>query len=179
MGVEDHKSHALTTVNCAVLTVSNTRAIENDDSGRQIRSFLEENEHRVEYYRLVRDDIGLIRAELEKLINTNEFAKVQAIIINGGTGISPYDVTIEALSPYMRKVLMGFGELFRHLSYNEIGTAAVMSRAIAGTTANNKIIIALPGSVNAIKLAMAGLVLPELGHMVWEASKGQNLGDNK
>ncbi len=179
LGVEEHKCHAIKHVTCAVLTVSNTRTTENDDSGKQIRLLLEENGHKIEYYNLVKDDVEMIQADLEKLVNDDEFRSIQMIILNGGTGISPYDVTIEAVKPFMRKILTGFGELFRYLSYKDIGSAAVMSRAVAGTTANTKIIIALPGSVKAVKLAMEGLVLPELGHMVWEASKGLKAGDIK
>lgn len=177
MGHDDHKSHSIQTVHCAVLTISNTRTEDNDESGKQIRAALEQNGHNIDYYQVIKDDIELIRAELDKIIQLKESEPVEVVILNGGTGISPFDVTIEAVTPYLKKILNGFGELFRYLSFKEIGSPAVMSRAVAGITDDRRIIIALPGSVNAVKLAMEKLVIPELGHMVWEASKGIKKGD--
>ena len=172
MGYKDHKCHSIQTVHCAVLTISNTRNQDTDGSGKIIQDVLEQNGHKIDYNVVIKDDIDLIRAELDKLVQSDEFEPVQAIILNGGTGISPFDVTIEAVTPYLKKILNGFGELFRYLSFKEIGSAAVMSRAVAGITNERKIVIAVPGSVNAVRLAMEKLVIPELGHMVWEVSKG-------
>ena len=167
MGHEEHKSHSIQTVHCAVLTISNTRDKDTDESGKQIRSFLEQNSHIVDYYHVIKDDIELIRTELDKIIQSDDLGPIHVVILNGGTGISPFDVTVEAVTPYLKKTLNGFGELFRYLSYKEIGSAAIMSRAVAGITDDRKIVIALPGSVNAVKLAMEKLIIPELGQMVW------------
>jgi molybdenum cofactor biosynthesis protein B len=121
----------------------------------------------VVHYSLVKDDISEIRKALEDIM---ENRNIQAIILNGGTGISKKDVSIEAVKPFLKKELVGFGELFRYLSYKEIGSPAILSRAIAGV-AKGKIIICLPGSTNACKLAMENLILPELGHMVYEVGR--------
>jgi len=167
MGFEEHKKHAHGPVNCAVITVSSTRSQEDDISGKTITSLLESKGNTVVHYAIIKDDIELIREEVEKNLVNGE---VQAIIINGGTGIGGGDVTIEAIKPLMQKELVGFGELFRYLSYKEIGSPAIMSRAMAGV-AGGKIAICLPGSTNACTLAMENLVLPELGHMVHEIGK--------
>ncbi|UCE37868.1 MAG: MogA/MoaB family molybdenum cofactor biosynthesis protein [Thermoplasmata archaeon] len=167
MGVEEHKKHALKSINCAVITVSTTRTKENDGSGKTIISLLEGNGHTVLYYEVIPDDISLISQSLE---HTIEKEGVQAIILNGGTGIGKSDVTIEALKPFLEKELVGFGELFRHLSYKEVDSPAILSRAIAGVS-KGKIIFCLPGSTNACRLAMEKLILPELGHIVYEISK--------
>ena len=168
MSVHDHKSHAPRSVDCAVLTVSDTRAEDTDESGAIIKSILEKNGHGIVYYKVLKDELETIRLEVHDLVLRDS---VQAIIINGGTGISKRDITFEAISSILDKRLDGFGELFRYLSYKEIGTPAIMSRAIAGVK-NGRIIICIPGSPNAVKLAINELVIPELGHMVWEASRG-------
>jgi molybdenum cofactor biosynthesis protein B len=167
MGVEEHKKLAYKSVNCAVITVSTTRTKENDVSGKTIISLLEGNGHTVLYYDVISDDMSLISQSLEHAI---EKEGVQAVILNGGTGIGKSDVTIEALKPLLEKELVGFGELFRYLSYKEVGSPSILSRAIAGVS-KGKIIFCLPGSTNACKLAMEKLILPELGHMVYELSK--------
>ena len=147
--------------------VSSTRSQVDDISGKSIMSLLESKGHTVAHYGIIKDDITMIEAEVEKSLNNHS---VHAIIINGGTGIGNKDVTIEAVKPFLEKELVGFGELFRHLSYKEIGSPAIMSRALAGV-ANGKILICLPGSTNACTLAMENLILPELGHMVHEIGK--------
>lgn len=167
MGVEEHKKHAHGKVNCAVITVSSSRTKENDESGKMIKHLLKAEGHEGIHYSLVKDDISEIRKALENIM---EDQNIQAIILNGGTGISKKDVTIEAVKPFLEKKLVGFGELFRYLSYREIGSATILSRAIAGV-AKGKIIICLPGSTNACKLAMENLILPELGHMVYEVRR--------
>ena len=167
MGFEEHKKHAHGPVSCAVITVSSTRSQEEDTSGKAIISLLESEGHTVAHYSVIKDDIPMIRAEVEKNLDNHS---VQAIIINGGTGIGSKDVTIEAIKPFLEKELVGFGELFRYLSFREIGSPAIMSRALAGV-ANGKILICLPGSTNACTLAMKNLILPELGHMVHEIGK--------
>jgi molybdenum cofactor biosynthesis protein B len=167
MGFEEHKKHAHGPVTCAVITVSSTRNRENDTSGKSIISLLESKGHTMANYAIIKDDMAMIGTEVEKNLSSQN---VQAIIINGGTGIGGKDVTIEAVKSFLDKELVGFGELFRHLSYKEIGSPAIMSRALAGV-ASGKIIICLPGSTNACKLAMENLILPELGHMVHEIGK--------
>lgn len=167
MGLEEHREHAHGSVNCAVITVSTTRTKESDDSGRTIINVLETKGNTVLHYSIVKDDILGIKTALEEVMKDQS---IQVIILNGGTGISNKDVTIEAVKPFLAKELPGFGELFRYLSYKEIGTAAVLSRAVAGV-GSGRIIFCLPGSTNACKLAMERLVLPELGHMVYETGR--------
>ena len=140
MGVEEHKKHAHKSVNCGVITVSTTRTKENDVSGKTIISLLEGNGHTVLYYDVIPDDISLITSSLE---HVQENVGVSAVILNGGTGIGKSDVTIEALRPLLEKKLVGFGELFRDLSYKEVGSPAILSRAVAGVS-KGKIIFCLP-----------------------------------
>ena len=167
MGIEEHKKHAHSTVNCAIVTVSTSRTIENDESGKIIRYLLKNGGHSVVHYNLVKDDITKIREEINIIMKNQD---MQAIIMNGGTGIGKGDVTIEAVKPFLEKELKGFGELFRYLSYKEIGSPTILSRALAGV-GKGKIIFCLPGSTNACKLAMEKLILTELGHMVYEVEK--------
>lgn len=167
MGIEEHKKHAHGTVNCAIITVSTSRIKENDESGKIISDLLKSDGHSVVHYSLVKDDIKKIRGEIEIIMKNQD---MQAMILNGGTGISKKDITIEAVKPFLEKELKGFGELFRYLSYKEIGSPTILSRAMAGV-GKGKIIFCLPGSTNACKLAMEKLILPELGHMVYEVEK--------
>jgi len=142
-----------------VLTASDSRSVETDESGRIIRDLLTAAGHRVEHYEVLPDDPGRIRkALLDNLQN------LDAIIVNGGTGIAARDSTIEAVRDLLDKELEGFGELFRYLSYRQIGSAAFLSRAVAGIAAG-KIVASLPGSPDACRLAMEKLLIPELGHM--------------
>ncbi len=165
--MEEHKKHAYKSVNCAVITVSTTRTKENDVSGKTIIGLLEGNGHTVFYYDVISDDMSLIFRSVEHVIDKEG---VHAVIMNGGTGIGKFDVTIEALKPFLEKELVGFGEMFRYLSYNEMGSPAILSRAIAGVI-KGKIIFCLPGSTSACKLAMEKLILPELGHIAYEICK--------
>lgn len=167
MGVEEHKCKALKNLNCAVLTISDTRTEETDESGKYIIKVLRENGHSVVSYGILKDDFELIRNGVQELLEKNH---IQVIITNGSTGISKRDVATDVISPLLEKKLNGFGELFRALSYKEIGSASMMSRAIAGSV-KGKIIICIPGSINAVKLAMNKLIIPELGHLVWEANR--------
>ncbi|MEA3254373.1 MAG: molybdenum cofactor biosynthesis protein B [Candidatus Altiarchaeota archaeon] len=167
MGHIEHKQHAKEGVKCAVLTVSDSRTKENDDSGRLIMRSLEESNHKVLFYDILIDDRGVLEKTVSELISNPD---VEAIITNGGTGVSKRDITIEVVSGFIEKELVGFGELFRFLSYREIGSSAIMSRALAGVC-NGKIIISLPGSMNAVKLGMEEIINPELGHMVWEVNR--------
>ena len=168
MGYKEHKFQALKNVNVAVLTVSDTRTKENDESGKPIMKKLEENGHKIISYSIIRDEKKLLMDELGKLINNDN--DVQVIITNGGTGVSRRDITIDVVENLFDKKIEGFGEIFRYMSYKDIGSPAVMSRAVAGVL-KNKIIICLPGSLDAVKLATEKLIAPEIGHMAWEASR--------
>ena len=168
MGSEDHRQQAAETfqsVPCAVLTMSDTRTKAEDKSGQIIHQFLEEAGHSVTFYAVVKDEPSQIEAILEEVTAPESEARV--ILMNGGTGIAPRDRTFDVVASKLEKTLPGFGEIFRVLSYEEIGAAAMMSRAIAGVY-RNKVIISMPGSSNAVKLAMSKLVMPELAHMAWE-----------
>ena len=144
-----------------MVTASDSRSAETDESGRLIRDLLTAARHRVEYYEVLPDDPSSIRqALLDNLRN------LDGIIVNGGTGIAARDSTIEVVRMLLDKELEGFGELFRYLSYQEIGSAAMLSRALAGVAAG-KIVAALPGSPDACRLAMEKLLIPELGHMAY------------
>ena len=170
MGFEEHKQivgddHR--PARCAIVTVSDSRDELTDKSGALIRSLLVDNGHLVIDYRIVKDEAGLIRAALEELAGR---ADCQALLLNGGTGIARRDVTYEVVSELIDKRLDGFGELFRYLSYEEIGSAAMLSRAVAGLY-RDRLIFAMPGSTGGCRLAMGKLILPELAHLVWEAGK--------
>lgn len=165
--VTEHKAGAPATVRCYVVTVSDTRTEATDTSGRAIVEILTASGHTVTGHTIVRDDAELVR---DVIVRQLANADVQAIISTGGTGITSRDSTFEVISGILHKRLDGFGELFRMLSYQEIGAAAMMSRACAGLVAG-RIVIALPGSEAAVRLAMDRLVVPELGHMVQQATK--------
>jgi molybdenum cofactor biosynthesis protein B len=167
MGHEEHMKHAKEHVACAVVTVSDSRTEETDVSGRIIIDRLKEAGHTVVEYTIIEDSLEKIESELRNLL---EMEGLSVIIINGGTGITRRDVTPEAVMPFLEKKLVGFGELFRLLSYQEIGPAGMMSRALGGISAG-KIILCLPGSTGAIELAMTKIVIPQIGHMVLEVEK--------
>jgi molybdenum cofactor biosynthesis protein B len=147
--------------------VSDTRTEENDTSGRAIADLLSAAGHTVVARAIVKDDPALVRATIERQLASGD---VQAIITTGGTGITSRDSTFEAVDALLEKRLDGFGELFRMLSFEQIGPSAMMSRASAGLAAG-KIVVSLPGSEGAVRLAMERLLLPELGHLVQQASK--------
>ncbi len=167
MSYLEHKHLSPKTVNCAVITISSTRTEETDDSGKLIKQKLSENGHQIIAYRLLKDDAEAIRKKIYELM---EDERVQVIITNGGTGVSHRDITIETISPILEKKLDGFGELFRLLTYQEIGSGSIMSRAMAGVV-RGKVVISLPGSPDAAILAMDKIILPELGHLVREATR--------
>ncbi len=162
MSVEEHKAKGKRSINCFVVTVSDTRDESTDQSGQLIKSLLAGEQHHLAGYRIVKDEPAQIEALLRQAL-ANE--PVEAIIVNGGTGISPRDGTYEVIAGLLDKRLDGFGEIFRYLSYQDIGSAALMSRAVAGS-AQGKVLISLPGSKGAVSLAMEKLILPELRHMV-------------
>ena len=158
-------TNKFTNVNFAVLTVSDTRTVETDKSGQTIMEIVKSNEHRIVDYKIVKDEFDLIVDVLQAW--SSDSSDVQAIIITGGTGFTPRDVTYEAVTSVFEKEMTGFGELFRHLSFEEIGTRAMFSRATAGSL-NNRAIYALPGSTNAVKLGTEKLILPSVSHFLEE-----------
>ena len=167
MSHHEHKELSPKSVNCAVLTVSDSRTEETDESGRLLKDRLTANGHRVLFYALLKNDAPAIRSTVEELLGRGD---IQVVITTGGTGVSHRDVTVETVSPILEKRFDGFGELFRYLTYQDIGTTSVMSRAMAGV-AKGKVIISLPGSLGAVTLAMDKIILPEIGHMVREATR--------
>jgi len=163
----EHKSSAPKSVLCYVLTVSDTRTPATDTSGRAIRELLEAAGHVVAAQSIVRDEPDEVTARVRAALADGA---VQVVITTGGTGITSRDGTFEAVDRLLEKRLDGFGELFRMLSFEEIGSAAMMSRAIAGTS-GGKAIFVLPGSQNAVRLAMTRLIVPELPHVVQQLRK--------
>ncbi|MGH7230669.1 MAG: MogA/MoaB family molybdenum cofactor biosynthesis protein [Nitrospiraceae bacterium] len=163
----EHKKHAPQQVGCAVITCSDTRTAETDTSGQLMQRLLKEHGHTVSAYHLVKDEPAEIRRLIDK---ASENDAVQAILINGGTGISRRDSTFEAVDGLLEKRLEGFGEIFRYLTYQDIGSPAIMSRATAGSF-RGRIIISTPGSEGAVRLAMEKLIIPELAHMVQQLTK--------
>ncbi|BAU63730.1 molybdenum cofactor synthesis domain-containing protein [Stanieria sp. NIES-3757] len=149
-------------ITCGVITISDTRTSETDRSGQIIRQLLFDSGYQVGAYQIVKDEPEQIISQLTQLSDRDDLA---ALIFNGGTGIAPRDTTYEAIANRLEKTLPGFGELFRWLSYQEIGSRAIASRAIAGIY-QQKLIFSLPGSSNAVRLAMSKLILPELTHLV-------------
>ena len=171
MSVQEHKKATPYTVTCKVITISDTRTKETDKSGKLMISLLEEKGINVLEYEIVKDEESFIEKALREGCENEE---IDVILTNGGTGIAKRDVTIETVSKLLDKEIVGFGELFRMLSYTEdIGSAAILSRAIAGVS-NNTAIFSTPGSSGAVKLAMNKLILPELGHVVSEIKKDIN-----
>lgn len=164
---EEHRAQAPVSVRCAVLTISDTRTEEDDRSGELVRQTLRWRGHEVIAYEIVPDDASQIISLLRGWIAQPD---VQAIITNGGTGIASRDNTYEAIVSLLDKQLPGFGEIFRMLSFAEIGAAAMLSRAVAGV-AGGTAIFSIPGSSNAVTLAMERLIGPEIGHVVLELAK--------
>jgi molybdopterin adenylyltransferase len=163
----EHKASAPTRVACYVVTVSDTRTEATDTGGRAIVELLTAAGHRVVGRSLVRDDPELLRDAIGRQLANPD---VQVIVTTGGTGITSRDCTFEAVNSMLWKRLDGFGELFRMLSYEQIGSGAMMSRALAGVVAG-RVVVSLPGSEAAVRLALEKLLIPELGHLVREATR--------
>ena len=157
-----HRSGDARSIRCAIVTVSDTRTPENDSSGREIRSHLEAAGHAVVSAKIVGDEPALVRREIEEHAAGGD---VDVVILSGGTGIAARDTTFEAVTQLLTKTIDGFGELFRVLSYEEIGAAAMLSRAVAGLC-GTMAVFSVPGSTGACRLAMEKLVVPELAHVV-------------
>jgi molybdenum cofactor biosynthesis protein B len=163
---QEHRAQAPRAVACAVITVSDTRNLATDKSGGLVSELLTAAGHQVVHRAIVPDEPDRIRSAIGEAVA----AGAAAVLITGGTGISPRDQTYETLSGLLTKPMPGYGELFRMLSYVEIGAAAALSRTIGGLVGPT-VVLTMPGSSAAVRLAMEKLVLPELGHMVREATK--------
>ena len=155
------------TVTGAVITVSSSRKPGTDASGKALIDLLSADGIEVTHYAVVPDDVARIRAEVSAAI-----ARATCVIVTGGTGLTPDDVTIEAVAPLLAKTIDGFGELFRLKSYEEIGTAATLSRAIAGVI-DGRAFFCIPGSTKAVTLAAREIIIPEIRHILTHASSGQ------
>lgn len=167
MAVADHKQHAPGQVRVFVVTISDSRTEANDTSGRAARELVEAAGHVVAGYRVLKDDPAEVAALIRRIA---EERAADVVVTSGGTGITARDSTFEAVTSLLDKRLDGFGELFRMLSYDEIGSAAMMSRAVAGLH-RGVAVFATPGSTAAVKLALEKLIIPELGHLVFEAHR--------
>lgn len=162
MGVQEHKKEAPQTVRIGIISVSTTRALIDDTSGKWIGAQAQKIGHKVVFHQVIPDDARIIAATLMERIKES---KPQVILMSGGTGIAKKDVTIEAVGPLFTKELSAFGPLFAKLSMEQIESAAIMSRATAGVIGNT-VIFCMPGSLDACKLACTRLIFPELGHLV-------------
>lgn len=167
--VHKHRESAPETVRVAILTISDTRTRETDTGGDVAEELLRDAGHEIVARRIVRDEVAGIRNNLVDLLASSD---VDAVVTTGGTGISARDTTYEVVERMIEKKLEGFGEIFRMLSYEEIGAAAIMSRALAGAV-GTKFVASLPGSRNAVRLAVEKLLVPELAHVVFELRKHQ------
>jgi molybdenum cofactor biosynthesis protein B len=161
-------------VRCAILTVSDTRSIETDEGGPIIARYVEHAGHAIVGRGLVSDEAAQIEACLEPWLADPQ---VQAVLVTGGTGISPRDVTVQVVRSLLTTELEGYGELFRMLSYQQVGSAAFLSRAVGGLVARppqgggDTFVLAMPGSPKAVDLAMRELIAPQLAHLVWQRSQ--------
>jgi molybdenum cofactor biosynthesis protein B len=168
MSYETHQRDAAgAAVHCAVVTISDTRTTADDASGAAIQRLIAQAGHKVTHYQIVRDEPAELNGLLDNLFTR---ADVEAILTTGGTGISRRDQTISVVERRLETILPGFGELFRMLSWEEIRSGAMLSRAVGGV-ARGKLLFAMPGSTKAVELAMSKLILPELGHLVSELRK--------
>jgi molybdenum cofactor biosynthesis protein B len=165
MGAAEHREKAgQGAVTLAIATVSDTRTPETDGNRHYIERRMQELGHIVAAYRLIKDEPDQVRDALEALVALPE---VRIILFNGGTGISPRDTTFDVISRMLEKTLPGFGELFRMLSFREVGAAAMLSRATAGVY-KKTLVFSMPGSPNAVQVALEQLIIPELNHLAWE-----------
>lgn len=165
MSEHDLKQHVK--ANFAVIIVSDTRDEKTDESGKIAKRLIIDAGHQVLSYKIIRNDKTLIQTTIKEILQN---PKINVIVTSGGTGISKHDITVDTVNELLGKRIEGFGELFRKLSYEEIGEAAMISRATAGTI-DGTLVFCLPGSKNAVKLALSKLILPGLGHTLWEANR--------
>lgn len=162
-----HRADAPQSVGCAVVTLSDTRTLETDRGGATIVELLEAAGHRVAGREIIPDEPAALRGLIERLVGDES---VDAVLLTGGTGISRRDQTYETVSGLLTRVLPGYGELLRMLSFEQVGAAAMLSRAVGGL-AGSTVVLTMPGSPAAVRLAMERLILPELGHLVREARR--------
>ncbi len=172
MSAEEHRAYAPSGLGFALITVSDSRTAETDTSGRTMRERALSAGHAVVRSAIVPDEIESIRAAIREALQTE---RVDVVAVSGGTGFSPRDVTIEAAAPLFERPVEGFGELFRMLSYSDVGAAAMLSRAAAGLVAGRAVFL-LPGSPKAVTLAFDRLILPEVGHLLGQARRGGSPG---
>lgn len=166
----DHHAHDRSELGVGVVTISSSRSLDDDPSGDAIAEILESADHTVVTRELVRDSRDAIQSTVDNLVDRDD---VGLVVTTGGTGVSPDDVTVEAVRPLLEKDLPGFGEVFRAESYDDIGTKVVGTRATAGI-ANGVPVFVLPGSENAVRLATAEIILPEAGHLAGLATRGRD-----
>jgi len=177
MSHEQHRQHAtdqIGGIRCGVLTISDTRTVENDTGGMLAQDLLRTSQHLISHYAIVKDE----PVQVVDCVSQWVAAGCQVIITTGGTGIAKRDTTIDAIEPRLSRKLPGFGELFRMLSYEQVGSAAMLSRAMAGTWGSS-LVFCLPGSPAAVELAMNRLIVPELRHLVWETLRQGPLGQKE
>jgi len=168
MSVTNHKKNTLKNIKMGIVTISSTRTMENDKSGAWLSKYIEKQGHTLQAYLIVPDDKDVIISTMNSLI---EEQKIQLIIFSGGTGISPYDLTIESVKPFFEKELTSFSSIFAMLSFEQIDSAAILSRATAGII-KKTVVFCLPGSLNAVKLACKNLIFPESGHILKHIYEG-------
>lgn len=168
MGADDHRQKAgRGPVAIGIVTVSDTRTPDTDENRRYLEAKLVEEGHSVHAYRLIKDEPDQVEAVLDELVAIRE---IRIVIFNGGTGISPRDTTFDVISRKLEKTLPGFGELFRSFSFQHVGAAAMLSRATAGVY-RGTFVVSIPGSPNAVQIALDNLLLPELNHLAWEITR--------
>ncbi|MCK4390206.1 MAG: MogA/MoaB family molybdenum cofactor biosynthesis protein [Desulfobacterales bacterium] len=168
MSTQEHKARAPKSLALAILTISSTRSLADDRSGRWIRKRAEKKKHKIVFHEVVPDNTDVISDTIRTVIQEHS---PHAILVTGGTGISSADVTIEAIRPLFTKELTAFGPLFTQLSYEEVDSAALLSRATAGVV-DQTLVFCMPGSLKACKLACKELIFPELGHLVKHLQEG-------
>ncbi|MFP4350760.1 MAG: MogA/MoaB family molybdenum cofactor biosynthesis protein [Thermodesulfobacteriota bacterium] len=168
MGVTEHRRQAVQGLKIGIITMSTTRTPAEDESGHWMAEKAEKEGHTVVAHRVIPDEAGIIRETVNELIQA---FSPRVLLMNGGTGASPKDVTIEAVKPLFQKELTGFGILFAQLSYAEIGSAAILSRATAGVIGNTAV-FCMPGSIKACRLACGELIFPDLGHLAKHLQEG-------
>ncbi len=162
MGTKEHKENTVKNIKIGIITLSSTRGLADDESGKWIKNTAQNNLHEVLFHQLIPDQTELIR---ETVINSIKEHSPQILLMTGGTGISPKDVTIEAVKPLFEKEMTAFGTLFAQLSFQEIGSAAILSRAAAGIIGKTAV-FCMPGSLKACQLACNSIIFPEMGHLV-------------
>ena len=165
--MSEHKLDRKTKAVFALIITSDTRDLEDDETGRIAIELIEAEGHKVANHTIVPNDSNMIRAEIEKQLKNSD---VQIIVTSGGTGISSKDRTVDTATDLFERELPGFGELFRRFSYDEVSANVIISRSVAGI-AKGKVIFCLPGSKNAVRLALSKIILPSLGHALWELNR--------